>query len=510
MTLILNKIKKLLRFSIMKRFATAFVVVILIFAPVGSYGQDARKVIRLTLDEAVSLARENSPSALSAKHSFRASYWSWRSYKGDQLPSLSLSSGPTLNRNIRPILQPDGSEVFKKQDKMSTDVALWVTQNVPFTGGDIYMKTQLSRLDMFSSNSVDWQTTPLVVGYRQNLFGYNDLKWQKRLEPLRYEKAKKEYIQNLEDISQDAVGYFYALAAAQTDYQVANENYDNAENNFRFGEGRYNVGTITEDEMMQLEIALLTQQTNVIKYRMDMEDWMRSLRNFLGITDDSDIVLTLNDEVPFYRVDEEATYEMALENNAKVIGFKVDDLQAQSDVARAKSEKGFQADMSLEFGLNQTSRTFSNAYKKPSQSQFAKVTLSVPILDWGKGKGRVKMAESRRDQALVKLEQDKIDFRLNITKAVRQFNMQYDQIIISRKRLEVSKRRHDVAQKQYQLGKIGMTDLNNAIADKDNAEASHISSLNTFWELHYAIRQITGYDFENNQPLTANFDQIIK
>lgn len=469
----------------------------------------AQQTLSLTLDEAVRMARENSPAALSAKHNFRASYWNWRSYRGDQLPSLTLASSPELNRTIRPVLQPDGTEVFKKQDQLYTNVGLSLSQNVPLTGGSFYVRSQLSRLDLFSTNLVNWSTNPLVMGYRQNLFGYNSLKWQKRIEPLRYEQAKKDYIHTLENIAQNAVYFFYNLATAQTDFRVAKENHKNAEVNFTFGEGRYNVGTITEDEMMQLEIALLTQQTKTINAQMAMDDYTRSLRNYLGITDESDITLLLDEDIPQYKVNEERTYEMALENNSKMLGFKLTELQAKSDVAQAKSNKGFRADLSLEFGLNQTAPKFSEAYKNTIQSQVVQVALSIPILDWGKGKGKVKMAESRRDQALVQLEQDKIDFRLNIIKAVRQFNMQYDQVTIARKRREISRRRHDVAQKQYQLGKTTMTELNNAITDKDNAESDHIRALRTFWELHYTIRSITGYDFESELYLTADFEQII-
>ena len=43
-----------------------------------------------------------------------------------------------------------------------------------------------------------------MIGYRQSLFGYNSLKWDKRIEPVRYQEAKKSYVETLELVSANA------------------------------------------------------------------------------------------------------------------------------------------------------------------------------------------------------------------------------------------------------------------------------------------------------------------
>ena len=47
---------------------------------------------------------------------------------------------------------------------------------------------------MFTDNISSYKSTPVVVGYEQDLFGFNDLKWERRIEPIKYEEAKKTYI----------------------------------------------------------------------------------------------------------------------------------------------------------------------------------------------------------------------------------------------------------------------------------------------------------------------------
>lgn len=488
-----------------------FRIALSLFAIACAYPAAAQRTITLTLHDAIEIAKDNSPTALAARHNFRSAYWQWRSHQADQRPSLVFSSGPSLNRAISSVTQPDGSETFLHRDQLSTDGMLSLKQNIPFLGGSLSMNTSLSRMDLFSHKTYDWMSTPVSIGYTQsNLFGYNDMKWQRRIKPLRYRQAMQAYVEAVENIASATVSYFFSLAAAQSELDVATENIANAEKNFTVGEGRYNIGTITEEEMMQLEIKMLSEQTNQLNAQMRVDDASRSLRNFLGITGDVEIVLITEDEIPQYAVDEELACRMALTNNSKVVGFEVRELEAHSSVAQVRSNRGFQAGLSLRFGLTQTAKNFSDLYNKPSQSQVALVTLSIPILDWGKGKGSVKMAESSRDYALLQLEQDKTDFRLNVIKTAKQFNMQYNQITIAHKRREIANRRHDIAQRQYQLGKMSMTDLTSAIADKDNARAAYVNALRTFWDLHFDIRNITGYDFLNGRLLEVDFEEITK
>ena len=66
---------------------------------------------KLTLQEAIQLAQASSPEAEAARHTYRAAYWSYRSFRADYLPEVSLSASPYLNRQINKVTQPDGTEL---------------------------------------------------------------------------------------------------------------------------------------------------------------------------------------------------------------------------------------------------------------------------------------------------------------------------------------------------------------------------------------------------------------
>lgn len=476
---------------------------------IGTVATEAQPPRTLTLCEAVALAQEGSPAVMVARTVFRQAYWDWRSHRADQLPSLTLTSSPELNRSIRAVTQPDGSQLYMKQDNLFTDLGLRLNQNVPLTGGSVYVRSGISRLDELARHTVGYAASPLIVGYSQKLFGYNSMRWARKTEPLRYRQAKKEYAETLEQIAGTVVVYFYDLAAAESRLELARENLRNAEKNFKFKEGRYQLGLIAENEMMKLEIELLAQQSEMIDAEANVEDNVRLLRNYLGITDQAGIRLVHDDSIPDYKVDAAMAYDLALGNNSRVEGFRLAEIESENLVAQARDQRGMRADLALEFGLNQSAERFTGVYRRPAQSQMAMVTLSIPILDWGRGKGKVRVAQSRRDQNLLQLEQSKTDFRLSIFKTVRQFNMQYGQIEIARKRRGIADRRHEISQRLYELGKIDMIELTNAIRDKDTAREAYVAALRTYWDLHYAIRRQTGYDFINRREIAVDYDQII-
>ena len=125
----------------------------------------------------------------------------------------------------------------------------------------------------------------------------------------------------------------------------------------------------------------------------------------------------------------------------------------------------------------------------------ASIGISLPILDWGRGKGRVRVARSNVDLVDTQAEQGMKDFELNVCKMVRQFNLQAYRVAVAAKTDKTADRRHDVARRLYILGKSTILDLNAAITEKDTARRNYITALKTYWSLYYGIRSMTGYDF---------------
>lgn len=470
----------------------------------------AQDTLSLTLRETIRMAQDQSPQAVAARHSFRAAYWNWRTFRAQQLPSLTFTSTPSLNRSISSVTLPDGGESFVHRNQLMVDAGFTIDQNVSLTGGSLFVRTALQRLDLFSEKTSSYNSTPIVVGYQQNLFGYNQFKWDRKIEPIRYSESRKNLTETLELVAAQATYQFFQLATAQTNWEIAQYNYANADTLYQYAQGRYNIGTITENEMLQLELNLLTEQTNMMNARIEMDNCIQSLRSYLGINSSDELKVIIGEQIPRFNVRVEQALQLAYENNPEPESLQRQRIESEYKVAIAKASRGFKADLYMQFGLTQTNEKLKEAYRSPLDQQLVSIGIRIPILDWGVGKGQVKVALSNRDKVYTDVEQARNDFELNVIKMVKQFNLQADKVAIAQKTDQTAQRRNDVAQKLYLLGKSTILDLNASISEKDRARRDYITALYNYWNLYYGLRSMTGYDFESDRELTVDYEQLMK
>ena len=466
------------------------------------------ETMSLTLGQAIEIAQQNSPEAEMARHTYRAAYWNYRFYKANYLPSVTLSSSPYFNRQISKITQGDGTDLFVKQNQLGVDLQLNINQNIWFTGGNLFVQTNAQRMDELGNKVTAYSTQPIVIGYQQALFGYNSLKWDRRIEPVRFREARKTYNEALELVASRASDHFFSLATAQTNLDIAMSNYASADTLYRYAQGRYNIGTITESDMLQLEINKLSEETNMMNARIEVENQMQILRSFLGIKDEVTLKVIPEKEVPKFEIPLVDALKMAFENSPEPEYFERLKLQSQSNLASAKANAGLKADLYVKFGLSQTGEKLKDAYRDPMNQQYASIGISLPILDWGRGKGRIRIAKSNVDLINTQAEQGMKDFELNVARMVRQFNLQSQYVEIAAKTTQTADRRYEVAKRLYILGKSTILDLNAATTEKDAAQRSYISALQSYWSLYYGLRSMTGYDFEKNQKIEENYPEI--
>ena len=451
-----------------------------------------------TLDHAIALAQEQSPEAQAARHTYRSAYWSYRSFRANYLPSVSLISNPYLNRQINKVTQPDGTELFIRQNQLSTDLGLQISQNLSLTGGNFFVQTSSQRMDELGTGATAYSTQPISIGYSQSLFGYNYLKWDKRIEPVRFREAGKAYAETLELIASKTCELFYSLATAQTNLNIAAANYASADTLYRYARGRYNIGKL------QLEVNKLNEETNLMQARIEVEDAMLTFRSFLGIREDVTIEVAPSDSLPSFEIPLDEALRQAYANSPDMDMYQRLRLESRSQLASARASRGLKADLYLQFGLSQTSDKFKESYSDPLDQQYVSLSIAIPILDWGRGKGKVRVAKSQVELVETQVAQGMTDFELNVRKMVRQFNLQGRQVLVAAKTDRTAQKRYEVALRLYLLGKSTILDLNAATTEKDAARRNYMTAMQTYWTLYYGLRSMTQYDFEHDRPLWHN------
>lgn len=483
-----------------------------IIASLSSTNLMSQETRRLTLDEVIRLAEEQSPYALIAKHRFRASYWQYRTFVAEYRPALTLTGQlPDYSTAYSRVW----NSVSEQYDYASTNIlqtsgSMSLAQNIGLTGGSISLVSDLTFERDFERNANKYITAPLNVRLTQPLFRYNELKWQKKIEPLRYEEARKTYLSDVENVHMMAVQYFFNLALAQINREIAETNMQNADTLYQIARGRYNLGTIAEDELLQMELSYLNAGTAINESETNLRDRELKLRSFLGFNQSLRLELIIPSEVPDLEVEVSEVLRLAEENNPELIALERQLVEAQSSVAQAKAEKGLNANLTASYGLRDQDPLLDLAYDKPNQQQTIRVGFTLPILDWGLGRGRYKMAQSSEELTRMQVEQSRIDFEQNLLLDVQQFNLQRNQVYIAAKSDTVAAKMFEVTKQRFLIGKIDVLELNNADTKKDQNRRSYIQALNNYWTYYFNLRALTLYDFVNRKPLETDYERLVE
>ncbi len=487
----------LLKQTLKKRITLFFFTFIFI----QGYAQDA-----YTLQEVVQIAQGQSLNAMVAKNRQENRFWQYRTYLSDFKPRLLLNGTlPDFSRAILQNRNDDGSIGFIDVSNINADVSLSLSQVIASTGGEIFMSSSLARLQNLSGIGIGTQYSSNLVqiGFRQPLFNFNEFKWNKRIEPLRYQESTKRYNEDMEGIALEATRLFFNLLDAQIAYEIAEKNLANNDTIFKIGQGRYDLGKIAENDLLQLKLNLMNSSQQLTQARLDIETGQLALKAFLGNSEDlNGIRIMAPAEPPVLIIDPKIAIEQAKANREQFLRFRRQALEAERDVARARGESGLNIDMFATLGFTDRGDNLVDAYNTLQDQQSVRVGFQVPILDWGRQKARIQTAVANQELVNSTVQQEELNFEQDVYLKVKQFDILRDRLIIGKESDEIADRRYFIAQKRYLIAKISITDLNIALQEKDIAKRNYLSTLRDYWQSYYEIRQLTMYDFERGAAIT--------
>ena len=455
---------------------------------------------RLTLDleEAIATAHDQSPAALLARHTFLTSYWEYRSYRADQLPALRLTGSVGQYNRSLVALQDAATGAFNYvgNNTLNNSLSLSLNQNITLTGGTVAVSTGLGRLDQFAPESRQtWNSNPVYVSVNQPISAYNSFRWEKKIEPRKYELAKRAYAEALEAVTVTVSSYFFDLLLAQRRLETARASRENTAQLYAIAQERFRLGSLSRDEVLQLELKLLGDDLSISDCAVQAQVAMMRLRNYLGYNETVELLLLAPEAEGTLMLSYDDVLGKVLSNSSTTLDYELRTLSADRAVAQAKAAAGLSANLSARFGLNQVGTDLPAAYRHPLDQEVVGLTLSMPILDWGKGRGRVKVAQSQAEVVEAQIEQAQALLRENVALKVMQFNRQGSQCEVSRKAEAVGRERFAAARERFLSGAISVTELNTAQSEMESAAIRYLQDLASWWQYYYDIRRMTLYDY---------------
>jgi outer membrane protein TolC len=460
----------------------------------------------LTLDDVVGRALTNGPTARAALSSREAARWRERAYFARLMPRLSFTGTlPNYRRAITPVPLADGTIRYVGQRITTSNAALTLEQPIPMTGGTFFVSSALERADINNAagGSRLWNSTPFTVGIEQSLFRPNSIAWDSREQDLQLSVAERAYVESREDASAAAVAAFFDLYAAQMNLANAETNAAVNDSLFLLSKGRFEVGRIGENDLLQSELALLRARASADEARLQRDRARSALNLIIGVAMETPVAVAPPAGAPaLVAPDPERAVAEAKRNAARPIELELQEVRAQRGVREARLNNGFGMTVRASYGYNQTAPIFNSAYESLLNQQTANVGVEVPLVQWRAGKAAVEAARADRERvetqsrlARATQEQEARFAALQVAQASRQ-------LALAAKADTVGEKRFEIAKNRYIIGRIGITDLFIAQSEKDAARTASIQALRGYWLAYYRLRRLTLYDFATNARLT--------
>lgn len=456
----------------------------------------------LRLDEAIHLAHVQSIAAKQALTLRQNKYWAWRTIQSNYKPQLLLTTRvPAFTRSVEEIQQPNGSIDFQPVKNNNSSASLLLSQSITATGGTVYIGAGLQRFDDFERSFTLYNGSLFSLGFEQPLWGFNQLKWDKQIEPLKYTESIRQYTVDMEVMGIQVTDYFFDLLLAQSDQSIARTNLAVNDTLYRIARERFQLGKISRNDLLQLELEGLKSRKALAAANQATESAMRKLQSYLSLRDTGELQLVLPVVEHPLRVDGQKALAEALANRPDAVAFQRRLQEADRDLARARGESGLNATLAMSVGLSNRGANIGDLYHEPQDKEIIALELSVPVLDWGRRRSQIETARAGQQFTQYSITQERSDFEREILTQVTLLHMLGDQLELTAKADRIALERYQIAKDRYILGDLNVTDLSIALQEKDLARRDYILSLYQYWRAVHSLRTMTLFDFEKMQTI---------
>jgi outer membrane protein TolC len=457
----------------------------------------------LTLTNAVALALKQGLSAEASRDVLAQARARDRAFNARLMPQFSLDgTSANYNHAISGILQPTGETRFLPQSQSESAVGLKISQPLPWLGSRLSVGSYIDRVDVNGPQSVrTYYSKPFVVSIQQDLLKPRTTLWDEKAQDLRSTVAERQYLESREDLALNTASAFFDYYAAIVAVGNATTNVAVNDTLYTLNKGRFEVGKIGENELLQSELQLLRARASLDGAKLERDRSESALRRLINVHARDTLVVVPPQDVPTVDVDPELAVSQALRNTSVPEQAALDSVNARRAETEARLTNGFGASIQASYGMNQTSNLFGLAYAAPLPQQQLQLAVTMPIFQWGGGRADVEAARAGQaqisSQSRARHEQLVEDARY----AALQLTQSQRMLVIATKADTVAQKRFEVAKNRYVIGKIGVSDLYIAQNEKDQALDAYVQALRNYWANYYRLRRVTLYDFAEKAQL---------
>ena len=469
--------------------------------------------IPLTIDKAMEIAQENSPS-------LRRSYMNLERYKQNLLAQkASLKSRFSLNLN--PV-------DYNKNRRFDNRLSQWYTNETFNTSGTFQVDQPILWTDGTISliNRFGWQdnssiiegdktsnrafSNDLYLQLTQPIFTYNKRKMELKQIEYDYENANISYALQQLNTEKSITDQFYSVYMAQSQLAITREELTNAQQSYEIIKNKVEADLAARDELFQAEVNLASARSSLEEQQVSLENSKDQLKQTLGMDLNEDIMVFAEVQIKPVEVNLEKAIQHGLESRLELRQREIESKELAFDMIKTKALNEFKGDIALSFGLIGDNRHLEKIYNNPTQNPRVAISFSVPIFDWGEKKARVKAQEVAQKINRLEFHEDKVNIELNIRQTWRSLENLLSQIKIAKQNVANAQRTYDLNLTRYREGDITGMDMNQFQTQLSNKKIAYTQALINYKIELLNLKILSLYDFEHDVPIVPMEDLVTK
>ncbi len=293
---------------------------------------------------------------------------------------------------------------------------------------------------------------------------------------------------------------FYGILFAKEAYKVYNSVYENAVENFRLTEMRYNAAKASELDLTRAKANVAAAIPNLYNAENSVELALWQLKAVMGVDLERniDIAGTLEEYAGQMFSDIAEGERASLDGNSQLrqLAQQAEMLSRQIRM----QQYAYLPTLALTFSYSYLTQSdiFNLSQWKWFPSSTVGLSLSIPIFSGGQRYHAIKQTRVQADELDLQRENAERQLRIGIRQSLGTMDTAMRTYDASKEALTSAEKAYDIAVKSYQLGKSTLTDLNNVELTLTQSRLAVSQAIYNFVIAKAGLEQTLGYDFNAN------------
>jgi outer membrane protein len=471
----------------------------------------AQQIYNLDLQSSIDLAKEKSKTMLMLRQNLKKASYDLKAVTSSFKTHVKLDMVlPQYTETISQFVDTAGITYYPIRQN-TVNGYLTINQPLP-TDGFLYIKSgAVSLADYYAKDRLAQISSS--IGLQQPIaafFGYNQLQLGYKQAKLAYDLSLKQLKRAELDLVYQISQSFFILLSDHERLNIAKISLDNQQEAFDIAQSKYKAGLIREVDALQMEVDLSEAINNHDLADVEYKAQSASFKEDLGIDLKDSVVIKSDLSYNPVNVDVEKAVSLALQNRLELKESEINIELSQMEIKRRKANGRISGNILLNYnfiGVDQNKlpipieTSFNNTWQNLTNRRGSfgvGLTISVPIIDWGENRARVRSAQTSLELNKTQMDYEKVDIERDIRTTVNRLQSSLRRLQMLEKNVIVAEKSFDISRKRYANGDIESQAM---ALERDRLNTAYTSRLDSYIVYKLLLSDVmrkTFFDFEKD------------